>query len=126
MTFPADDPRHGTLNGYNNLRCRCQPCRDANAAWQAMYMRGNTEQKKKARQRDRRRRGLSEAHQDLLEARHVLLLQGVQDMTCLSLEPEPIADPFPRWASFLIAFLWVLMIGAIICTIGAAFDMEAS
>ena len=23
------DPRHGTSNGYNNLRCRCEPCRDA-------------------------------------------------------------------------------------------------
>lgn len=27
-----DDPRHGTLNGYNNLRCRCVVCREANAA----------------------------------------------------------------------------------------------
>lgn len=24
-----DDPRHGTTNGYNNLKCRCQPCRNA-------------------------------------------------------------------------------------------------
>jgi hypothetical protein len=24
-----DDPRHGTPNGYNNLLCRCDPCRDA-------------------------------------------------------------------------------------------------
>ena len=24
-----DDPRHGTTNGYNNLRCRCQLCRTA-------------------------------------------------------------------------------------------------
>lgn len=27
-----DDPRHGTVNGYVNLKCRCQPCRDAWAA----------------------------------------------------------------------------------------------
>lgn len=27
----ADDPRHGTANGYGNLKCRCQPCRDAHA-----------------------------------------------------------------------------------------------
>lgn len=27
---PGDgDPRHGTPNGYSNLDCRCQPCRDA-------------------------------------------------------------------------------------------------
>ena len=23
------DPRHGTVNGYNNLRCRCDACRFA-------------------------------------------------------------------------------------------------
>lgn len=23
------DPRHGTTNGYSNLRCRCDDCRDA-------------------------------------------------------------------------------------------------
>ena len=26
----ADDPRHGTLNGYCNLACRCEMCRGAN------------------------------------------------------------------------------------------------
>lgn len=25
----ADDPRHGTVNGYGNLGCRCSACRDA-------------------------------------------------------------------------------------------------
>jgi hypothetical protein len=30
------DPRHGTMNGYHNLRCRCEICR---AAW-ADYCRG--------------------------------------------------------------------------------------
>lgn len=30
--LPPGDPRHGTVNGYGNLGCRCQPCRDANAA----------------------------------------------------------------------------------------------
>ena len=24
-----DDPRHGSLNGYTNLRCRCGPCTNA-------------------------------------------------------------------------------------------------
>ncbi len=23
------NPRHGTVNGYNNVRCRCDDCRDA-------------------------------------------------------------------------------------------------
>lgn len=25
-----DDPRHGTYNGYRNLQCRCERCREAN------------------------------------------------------------------------------------------------
>jgi hypothetical protein len=33
MTLAPDDPRHGTVNGYGNLGCRCQPCRDAHAAY---------------------------------------------------------------------------------------------
>lgn len=32
MSLVADDPRHGTLNGYSNQRCRCDACR---AAWAA-------------------------------------------------------------------------------------------
>ena len=27
-----DDPRHGSVNGYSNLACRCQPCKNAWAA----------------------------------------------------------------------------------------------
>jgi hypothetical protein len=30
MTAGDGDPRHGTLNGYVNQRCRCVECR---AAW---------------------------------------------------------------------------------------------
>ena len=31
----ADDSRHGTFNAYNNLGCRCTPCKAANVAqWQ--------------------------------------------------------------------------------------------
>lgn len=29
MSLAVDDPRHGTLNGYTNLKCRCSPCRTA-------------------------------------------------------------------------------------------------
>jgi len=32
------DPRHGTLNGYNNLKCRCATCRAANARYHADAM----------------------------------------------------------------------------------------
>lgn len=30
------DPRHGTRNGYNNLGCRCDPCRLAVQTWRAL------------------------------------------------------------------------------------------
>ncbi len=29
MSIAPDDPRHGTTNGYTNLRCRCDACRKA-------------------------------------------------------------------------------------------------
>lgn len=29
----ADDPRHGSMNGYGNLSCRCDPCRGANSIY---------------------------------------------------------------------------------------------
>lgn len=32
-TLPPDDPRHGTYNGYSNLKCRCDRCREANTAY---------------------------------------------------------------------------------------------
>jgi hypothetical protein len=28
-----EDPRHGTPNGYGNLRCRCPRCTKANTDW---------------------------------------------------------------------------------------------
>jgi hypothetical protein len=35
---PGDgDPRHGTANGYGNLKCRCTPCRGAWADTFASY-----------------------------------------------------------------------------------------
>lgn len=33
-TMSETDHRHGTNNGYNNLHCRCEACRSANAAKQ--------------------------------------------------------------------------------------------
>jgi hypothetical protein len=32
------DPRHGTHNGYGNLKCRCAACRAANTKHHAEYM----------------------------------------------------------------------------------------
>jgi hypothetical protein len=37
MSLTPGDPRHGSVNGYSNLRCRCQPCRDAWAALLKTY-----------------------------------------------------------------------------------------
>jgi hypothetical protein len=33
-----DDPRHGTTNGYGNLGCRCDACREAARVSHAAYM----------------------------------------------------------------------------------------
>lgn len=46
-----DDPRHGSVNGYSNLGCKCDPCK---AAWKAAhwrYMQANPEQYEKGRVR---------------------------------------------------------------------------
>ncbi len=32
----ADDSRHGSLHGYKNLRCRCDPCTAENTAYSAV------------------------------------------------------------------------------------------
>ena len=37
----AHDLRHGTINGYTNLKCRCDDCRAANARASADYVRRN-------------------------------------------------------------------------------------
>jgi hypothetical protein len=33
-----DDPRHGTANGYTNLYCRCDRCKEANRISHAEYI----------------------------------------------------------------------------------------
>ena len=38
MSLADDDPRHGTVNGYSNHRCRCDACRQANTAHSRAYM----------------------------------------------------------------------------------------
>lgn len=37
VTLAPDDPRHGTPTGYNNWRCRCEPCKEADRAAQHLY-----------------------------------------------------------------------------------------
>ena len=51
ITEGDGDPRHGSHNGYINLSCRCQPCRDAWAAYHLQYM--HAEPERMARARDR-------------------------------------------------------------------------
>lgn len=33
-----EDERHGTTNGYSNLKCRCDRCKDAWKVWHRSYM----------------------------------------------------------------------------------------
>lgn len=39
----ADDPRHGDASTYSNHGCRCQPCRDAKAAYMKAWRYANGE-----------------------------------------------------------------------------------
>lgn len=39
VELPDDDPRHGTTNGYGNLGCRCDACREAHRRNHNLYMR---------------------------------------------------------------------------------------
>lgn len=62
------DPRHGTVNGYGNHRCRCDRCRRAWAREHNAYMHEHPEQVKKATARAkalRRERGVQPA--DLID-----------------------------------------------------------
>lgn len=40
-TLAADDPRHGTWNGYNNLGCRCAHCAEAKRVYLLCWRQGN-------------------------------------------------------------------------------------
>ena len=35
IALDPSDPRHGSANGYNNLKCRCDRCKDAWAVYVA-------------------------------------------------------------------------------------------
>lgn len=37
--LPPGHPAHGTTNGYGNLGCRCDDCREANRKSHAAYLR---------------------------------------------------------------------------------------
>lgn len=68
---PGDgDPRHGTQNGYLNLECRCDACRESNTASQAEYVRTHPEQaeRKRNRMNELRQRRRAEAEQEALAA----------------------------------------------------------
>ncbi len=51
--FRADpeDPRHGSINGYDNLACRCDRCTESKRVTHLAYMHTHPEQGK--RQADR-------------------------------------------------------------------------
>lgn len=63
LLFRADltDPRHGTANGYQNLRCKCDACTEANSRSHYEYMNDpeHPERREKHRQSVARARALS-------------------------------------------------------------------
>lgn len=54
-----EDPRHGTTNGYGNLRCRCERCTSAWRVRHREYMHGKPERMQKHAEREMKRRGVS-------------------------------------------------------------------
>ena len=56
MALTPDDLRHGTPNGYMNLKCRCAPCRKAWTVYHIAYMDRHPEQRQKALERQASRR----------------------------------------------------------------------
>lgn len=49
-----DDPRHGTVNGYSNHKCRCDRCRANWTRWHREYMhRGDNLERHAHRQMER-------------------------------------------------------------------------
>lgn len=60
---PGDgDPRHGSWNGYHNLKCRCEAC---TAAWADWYLRWTHAKRERveahaARERERYRRNIAD------------------------------------------------------------------
>lgn len=53
---PGDgDARHGTLNGYSNLRCRCEDCKRANNVNHTDYLNRHPEQRVKNTARSKAR-----------------------------------------------------------------------
>lgn len=60
-----DDPRHGTTNGYGNLRCRCAACCRANTLAMRIYQQKN---RTRLNARRRCRKAARRREQDMHEA----------------------------------------------------------
>ena len=68
-SLDVDDPRHGSVNGYTNLKCRCDECREANRLACADYMERHPEQREKHRIRRRKHYRLNPATPEQLKKR---------------------------------------------------------
>lgn len=87
---PAD-PRHGSANGYSNLNCRCQPCRDAWAARIADYYVRHPEQVHAKKMRSRASRGVTSTPREmgLISTADVSVMLGVTRSTVCNLGLVP-------------------------------------
>jgi hypothetical protein len=75
---------HATLGGYTNYRCRCQPCRDAYAAYSREWRARNPERAKAIQQRNAQspariasRRAWREKNRDRVRANERLRTYGL-------------------------------------------------
>jgi hypothetical protein len=87
-----EDPRHGTLNAYSNLGCRCRPCKGANAASVRVWLADPAHRRQHQRQERLRRARLGRRSNRL--------------------RANDLADPLyrARWASPRVGGLWRLLL----------------
>lgn len=74
LPLAPDDPRHGTLNGYTQLRCRCDRCRAAKLDYQREYRRKQA-QRPDSKHSQRELRRAYEQRPEVQQRKHELLLE---------------------------------------------------
>lgn len=77
------DPRHGTTNGYSNLRCRCELCTEAWRQYHLVYMHSHPEQLERHSDYMHRIRG-KETRKPYVPQPH----RWAEEPTCTCGEPE--------------------------------------
>lgn len=78
---------HGTLGGYTNYRCRCQPCRDAYAAYSRDWRSRNRERSREIQRRAYHKPSRRASHQ-AWRINNKERIQAVERIRLYGLSPE--------------------------------------